>query len=106
MTKEIIVPAQEVARKIFLIRRHRVMVDRDLAEMYGVETFNLNKAAKRNIDRFPDDFMFQLTKEEADSLRLQIGILKPEEQSAIPLKKGRGSENKAGNKRMKVGITA
>jgi hypothetical protein len=52
------------------------MLDADLAELYEVETFNLNKAVKRNIDRFPQDFMFQLTKEEADSLRFQIGMSK------------------------------
>ena len=51
------------------------MLDRDLAELYGVTTGNLNKAVKRNIRRFPCDFMFQLTKEEWDSLRFQIGIL-------------------------------
>ena len=53
------------------------MLDSDLAQLYEVETFNLNKAIKRNIDRFPNDFMFQLTKEEADSLRFQIGMSKP-----------------------------
>jgi phage regulator Rha-like protein len=52
------------------------MLDSDLAELYGVETFNLNKAVKRNIDRFPDDFMFQLSQEEAESLRFQIGMSK------------------------------
>jgi phage regulator Rha-like protein len=52
------------------------MLDSDLAELYGVETFNLNKAVKRNIDRFPEDFMFQLSREEADSLRFQIGMSK------------------------------
>ena len=50
------------------------MLDSDLAELYLVETFNLNKAVKRNLNRFPDDFMFQLTKEEFDILRFQIGI--------------------------------
>ena len=52
------------------------MLDADLAELYGVVTSNLNKAVKRKRDRFPEDFMFQLTKEEADSLRFQIGISK------------------------------
>jgi len=52
------------------------MIDNDLARLYGVTTFNLNKAVKRNTERFPKDFMFQLTKEEALSLRFQIGILK------------------------------
>jgi len=54
------------------------MLDSDLAMLYEVETFNLNKAVKRNIDRFPEDFMFQLTKEEAGALRFQIGISKTE----------------------------
>src|SRR3970040_2827719 len=54
------------------------MLDSDLAELYVVETSNLNKAVKRNIDRFPEDFMLQLTKEEADSLRFQIGMSKTE----------------------------
>jgi hypothetical protein len=52
------------------------MLDTDLAELYGVETFNLNKAVKRNIDRFPSDFMFQVTKDEIESLRFQFGISK------------------------------
>ncbi len=54
------------------------MLDSDLADLYGVKTFNLNKAVKRNISRFHQDFMFQLTKEEADSLRFQIGMSKIE----------------------------
>jgi hypothetical protein len=52
------------------------MLDRDLALLYGVTTGNLNKAVKRNLDRFPDDFMFQLTADEADSLRFHFGSLK------------------------------
>lgn len=63
-----------IQSKIYEIRGHKVMLDRDLAEMYGVETRTLNQAVKRNIDRFPEDFMFQLTKEE--SLRSQIVTLK------------------------------
>jgi phage regulator Rha-like protein len=53
------------------------MLDSDLAELYEVETSNLNKAVKRNLDRFPQDFMFRLTREEADVLRFQIGMSKP-----------------------------
>ncbi len=53
------------------------MLDTDLAQLYGVETFNLNKAVKRNIDRFPADFMLQLTKEEIGRLKFQIGMSKP-----------------------------
>jgi hypothetical protein len=52
---------QLIQSKIYEIRGQRVMLDRDLAEMYGVETRVLNQAVKRNINRFPDDFMFQLT---------------------------------------------
>lgn len=71
-----LIPMEVIEGKILLIRGRKVMLDRDLAELYGVETFNLNKAAKRNIDRFPSDFMFQLTSAEADSLRFQIGMSK------------------------------
>ena len=61
---------------IYEIRGVKVMLDKDLAELYHVTTGNLNKAVKRNIKRFPLDFMFQLTKEEWDSLRFQILNLK------------------------------
>jgi hypothetical protein len=71
-----LIPVEMIEKKILLIRGEKVMLDADLAELYQVETFNLNKAVKRNIDRFPQDFMFQLTKQEADSLRFQIGISK------------------------------
>jgi len=71
------VPVELIERRIYLIRGHKVMLDRDLAELYQVTTFNLNKAVKRNPGRFPDDFMFQLSKEEAASLRFQIGMSKP-----------------------------
>ena len=73
-----LMPVEIIQRKIYLIRGERVMLDSDLAALYGVETFNLNKGVKRNKDRFPEDFMFQLTKEEADSLRFQIGMSKIE----------------------------
>ena len=63
---------QVIQSKIYEIRGYKVMLDFDLAEMYQVETKNLNLSVKRNIKRFPDDFMFQLTKEEWSSLRLQI----------------------------------
>lgn len=62
--------------KIYNIRGKKIMLDRDLSVLYGVTTGNLNKAVKRNIKRFPIDFMFQLTMEEYDFLRFQIGILK------------------------------
>jgi len=74
----------EIENKIHNIREQQVMLDRDLAELYGVTTGNLNKAVKRNIERFPDSFMFKLTKDESllfqsgipnDSLRFQNGII-------------------------------
>ncbi|MFH1389403.1 MAG: ORF6N domain-containing protein [Candidatus Margulisiibacteriota bacterium] len=68
-------PIERIASRIYLIRGQKVMLDRDLAELYGVETFNLNKAVKRNILRFPVDFMFQLSSEEYKALRFQIGML-------------------------------
>ena len=76
MSKHLTIPDEIIINKIYLIRRQKVMLDSDLAELYEVNTGNLNKAVKRNIKRFPDDFMFQLTKEEYDSLRFQLGILK------------------------------
>ena len=60
--------------KIYTIRGLKVMLDRDLAALYGVTTGNLNKAVKRNLDRFPDDFMFKLTKAELENWFFQIGI--------------------------------
>ena len=70
-----IIPIENITEKIFLIRGHRVMLDRDLADLYGVETKQLKRAVRRNIDRFPADFMFELTMEEYNSLRCQIGTL-------------------------------
>jgi len=59
------------------LRGEKVLLDRDLAELYGVETGALNRAVKRNAERFPEDFMFQITGEEAELLRCQTGISKP-----------------------------
>jgi hypothetical protein len=72
-----LVPVGQIENKIYLIRGQKVMLDRDLAELYGIRTFNLNKAVKRNVSRFPEDFMFQLTSKEYVALRFQIGILGP-----------------------------
>ena len=65
---------EKIQNMIYEIRGHKVMFDSDLAALYEVETFNLNKAVKRNIGRFPVDFMFQLTKEEWENLTFQNGI--------------------------------
>jgi hypothetical protein len=71
------VPVEVIERRIYLIRAQKVMLDSDLAALYQVQTFNLNKAVKRNLNRFPEDFMFQLSQEEARSSRFQIGMSKP-----------------------------
>jgi len=71
-----LVPVEIIQNKIYLIRGRKVMLDRDLAELYGVTTGNLNKAVKRNAERFPSDFMYMLSKEESDSLSFQFGSLK------------------------------
>jgi len=65
--------AEAIAGRIVMLRGERVLLDADLAELYGVETKLLNRAVKRNHDRFPGDFMFQLTGEEAGNLRYQNG---------------------------------
>jgi hypothetical protein len=69
-----LIPVERIQRCIYLIRGEKVMLDSDLAALYGVETGALNRAARRNLGRFPPDFMFQLTAEEADNLKCQIGI--------------------------------
>lgn len=63
-TKKLIIPDEAIARQILLIRGFRVMLDADLADLYGVPTKVLNQAVKRNLERFPGDFMFQLNKSE------------------------------------------
>jgi len=70
---EVAIPDEVVMNKIYLIRSQKVMLDRDLAELYDVETKQLKRAVRRNANRFPDDFMFELNKEEFDNLRNQIG---------------------------------
>src|SRR3990172_3230293 len=69
--------AEDIFQRIHTIRGHRVMLDADLAELYGVSTGALNQAIKRKAERFPEDFMFRLSQEESDSLRSQTVILKP-----------------------------
>jgi len=68
-----IVPQEIIGTKIILIRGKKVMLDKDLAQLYGVTTSNLNKAVRRNIERFPEDFMFQLSKEEFENLKFHFG---------------------------------
>ena len=67
---------QQIEQRFFVVRNQQVIMDRDLAALYEVETSQLNRQVKRNIQRFPEDFMFQLTKEEVESLKCQNGISK------------------------------
>jgi len=67
-----ILSESKIARRILSVRSHRMMLDRDMAVLYGVSTKLLNRQVQRNLERFPSDFMFQLTPEEAESLRLQF----------------------------------
>ncbi|MCX5714017.1 MAG: ORF6N domain-containing protein [Candidatus Omnitrophica bacterium] len=69
-----LIPQEIIENKIYLTRGRKVMMDSDLAKLYRVKTFNLNKAVNRNLDRFPEDFMFQLSREEAKDLIFQFGI--------------------------------
>jgi hypothetical protein len=71
-----LIQSKPIEQVILLIRGQRVMLDRDLAALYGVTTGNLNKAVQRNLERFPPDCMFQLTADEAEALRFQFGSLK------------------------------
>ena len=73
MSNTDLIPSERIEESIYLIRGEKVMLDGDLPSLYGVETGALNRAVKRNVQRFPPDFMFQLTAEEADNLRCQIG---------------------------------
>ncbi|HOX47123.1 MAG TPA: ORF6N domain-containing protein [Myxococcota bacterium] len=83
-----LVPIERIERAILFLRGHKVMLDSDLAELYGVETKVLNRAVRRNLARFPADFMFQLEAEEARVLRCQVGTL---DEDARP---GRGQHSK------------
>jgi hypothetical protein len=81
-----LVPLERIERRIYLIRNQKVMLDADLAELYGVSTSRLNEQVKRNGERFPSDFMFRLTPEEFQALMSQIAI-----------SKGRGGRRKLPN---------
>ena len=76
MSNTSLILSERIEKAIYLIRGEKVIVDRDLASLYEVETKMLNRAVKRNLKRFPSDFMFQLTADEADVLRYQIGTSK------------------------------
>ena len=72
ITMDQLILAERVESKILLIREQKVMLDEDIANLYGVPTKSLNLSVKRNLERFPEDFMFQLSEEEYENLRFQI----------------------------------
>jgi hypothetical protein len=73
MNENLILPEDAIINRIYLIRGKKVMIDRDLASLYDVETKQLKRQVKRNLERFPEDFMFEMTKEEFDRWRSQFG---------------------------------
>lgn len=77
MSPSLPIPREKIERRILLIRGQKVMLDSHLAELYAVSTKRLNEQVRRNLRRFPDDFMFQLTKVEYDALRSHFATLKP-----------------------------
>ena len=96
MSKELVVSQMHIENRIFTVRGVQVMLDRDLAEMYQVETRMLNQAVKRNIERFPSDFMFQITEPEQEALRSQNVTLKEEplRSQNVILENNRGKHSK------------
>jgi len=76
MAENFIISSERIINKIYIFRNKKVMLDKDLAELYGVKTMVLNQAVKRNIKRFPEDFMFQLDKKEIGNWKSQIVISK------------------------------
>jgi hypothetical protein len=78
-----LIPTERIERAILIIREHKVMLDADLALLYGVSVGRLNEAVKRNRDRFPGDFMFQLSRVEFDNLKQQVDDLNLKSQIAI-----------------------
>ncbi|MDI6777792.1 MAG: ORF6N domain-containing protein [Patescibacteria group bacterium] len=92
-----LIPDERIINRIFFIRGKKVMIDGDLAELYGVETRVLNQAVRRNLKRFPDDFMLELTKQEMEIWKSQIVTSSSENSlrsQIVTLKKGRGRHSK------------
>lgn len=76
-TEQSLIPVETIAGSILVLRGHRVILDADLARLYGTTTKRLNEQVRRNHERFPEDFMFRLTDQEAEALRSQIATSKP-----------------------------
>ena len=81
MSQEMIIPDEVINNRIYLIRGHKIMIDKDLADLYKIETKQLKRQVRRNMERFPEDFMFELSKTEYEILRSQIGTIKQGEHS-------------------------
>ena len=88
MTSNLAIPAERIERRILLVRGQKVMLDADLAELYGVETKVLNQSVRRNKERFPEDFMFQLTADEGEKLSFHPGASSLRSQIVTSKKKG------------------
>jgi len=80
-----VIPKDIIIDMIYIIRGHKVMLDSDLADLYGVQTGRLNEQVKRNINRFPKDFMFRLTSQEAENLKSQFAISSWEGEENFPM---------------------
>ena len=97
--KEVNVPVEKITAKIYLIRGQKVMLDRDLSELYGVQTKVLKQAVRRNIKRFPSDFMFELTNEEFKDWRSQFVTSKSDK---MGLRFDPSSQFRRGNSRQQI----
>ena len=94
-----------IRNRVYIIRGQQVMLDYDLAEIYGYEVKNLNQQVKRNIARFPEDFMFQLTKSELDSMKSQIVISRNNDVSSDNLKSQIVTSSWGGNRKLPYAFT-
>ena len=83
MSDKITIPDEIITSKIYFIRGQKVMIDRDLAKLYNVETKQLKRQVRRNIERFPEDFMFEMNKEEFQDWRSQFGTSNPSDKMGL-----------------------
>lgn len=91
--------------KIYIIRDQKVMLDRDLAELYGVETRRLKEQVRRNLDRFPEDFMFELSIVEFENLRCQFDTSKSEDPENVDIEAKNSTENRGGTRYLPMAFT-
>jgi len=103
---QMIVPVEIIQNKIYLIRGQKVIFDRDLAELYGVETRHLTRQVRRNIERFPKDFLIQLTDKEKNNLKCQFGTSSWGGIRKLPMALMAVPEQAAPYKRTKIGFIA